>query len=143
VTAVLVIAGHVSVADPAIDDTRTLALADVICSACPGDWLTDFPGCALAVAYSGDLLLAATRTDSVSVRGNPIIGGIFLYGWMTAGLPLGLLGGYAIETSSETPGHWPASFSVLIEDRRADVPPPQSPARRARCTRQRRRPDDL
>jgi hypothetical protein len=95
----VIVAGHIAVADPATDGVRLLALADVICSADPGDWLTDYPGCAVAVTYQGDRLLAATRAGQVGLRGDPVIGGVFLYDWLTAGYPIALVEGRRVRAS--------------------------------------------
>lgn len=133
-TTALVIAGHVTAADPAADDARALSLADVICSDRAGDWLNDFPGCAVAVTYLGERLLATTRVGRVSLHGDPVIGGIFLYGWLTAGYSIGPLEGRTIESSGVVPRQWPASFWMLIEDQRAAGTLPLPRVRRVRCT---------
>lgn len=130
----LVIAGHVTAADPATDDGRALSLADVICSDRAGGWLDDFPGCLVVVTYRGDRLQAATRVGHVSLQGDPVIGGIFLYGWLTAGYPIAHLEGRTIESSGVAPRQWPASFWILIEDLRVAGTLPLPRVRRVRCT---------
>jgi hypothetical protein len=121
----VIVAGHIAVADPATDDARVLALADVICSADPRDWLTDYPGCAVAVTYQGDRLLATTRVGQVGLHGDPVIGGVFLYAWLTAGYPIKLVEGRHIN----------ASLRMLIGVQQAIVSPHQPPVRRVRSTR--------
>lgn len=87
-------ASHVVAADTSTASEPLLRIADVIRADCSGDWLRQYPGCAVAVAPAQ----TDTRAGSVEIHcDDPMIAGLFLYMWLTAGYPIGPLAGGEIQ----------------------------------------------
>jgi hypothetical protein len=87
-------AGHAVAASVSTASERLLRIADVIRADCSGDWLRQYPGCAVAVAPAQ----TDTRAGSVEIQcDDPLIAGLFLHMWLTAGYPIDPLAGSEIQ----------------------------------------------
>jgi hypothetical protein len=114
------VSGHVFTVHAGLSPARLLGIADVIHASAPGDWLTSYPGCTLAVIDSGRRPLAITRgnrTLRLPPTADPIAFGAFLYAWLLAGCEPSLLCTRPVRTQRQCAERWdqPRPFSLVLE----------------------------